>query len=85
MPMRVLLVDDELELVSTMAERMAEDRREMGFITTLMMLFAGASLYLLCRRMLGFSHWPAIGAALFFALSPWTPVRLRDGNPTETY
>ncbi len=51
----------------------------------LMMLFAGSTLYLLCRRKLGFGHWPAIGTALFFALSPWSPVRLRDGNPTEIY
>jgi putative ABC transport system permease protein len=32
--------------VSTMAESMAEDRREMGFITTLMMLFAGTAALL---------------------------------------
>jgi putative ABC transport system permease protein len=32
--------------VSTMDESMAEDRREMGFITTLMMLFAGTAVIL---------------------------------------
>lgn len=55
------------------------------WIGILSMIFGGVSLYALARKALAYSRWGAMASALFFGLSLWLPVRMRDGNPNEVY
>jgi len=49
------------------------------------MVFGAVAMYALAREALGYTRYGATASALFFGLSLWLPVRLRDGNPNEVY
>jgi len=51
----------------------------------LAMIVGALSVYLLARRALCLPPLPAFGAAAFYGLSTWLPVRMEDGNPNEIY
>lgn len=55
------------------------------WIGVLSMIFGALGLYAFARKALGYGRWGAIASALFFGLSLWLPVRMRDGNPNEVY
>ncbi|NNE08988.1 MAG: hypothetical protein HKN20_10555 [Gemmatimonadetes bacterium] len=55
------------------------------WIGVLSMVFGATGLYVLARNFLGHTRWGAIASAIFFGLSLWIPVRMRDGNPNEVY
>ncbi len=51
----------------------------------LAMVVGSLSVFLLARGPLRLPALPAFGAAAFYGLSTWLPVRMEDGNPNEAY